>query len=47
MQNIIDLLNYFGLYITINDNTNPLVLIAIGYLIFSLIALFSILNILI
>ena len=45
MQNIIYFLNYFGLPINMNDNTNPLALIAFGFLIFNLIALFSLINI--
>ena len=45
MQNILDFLNYLGLSINLNDSTNPLVYIALGFLIFNLIILFSVLNI--
>lgn len=46
MKNILDLLtSSFGLHINMNDNINPIVLIAVGYFIFNLIILFSIINI--
>nr|WVH37930.1 hypothetical protein [Dichomitus squalens] len=45
MQKIFDLLNYFGLPINMSDNTHPLALIALGFLIFNIIALFSLINI--
>ncbi len=41
MQNIIDFLNSLGF----NENTNPIVLIALGYLIFTCIILISVVNI--
>ena len=45
MQNIIDLLNSFGLNINITGNVNPLVYIAVAFLIFNLIVLLSVVNI--
>nr|YP_010977172.1 hypothetical protein UYH48_mgp45 [Daedaleopsis confragosa]WNZ34377.1 hypothetical protein [Daedaleopsis confragosa] len=45
MQNIIDLLNSFGLNINITGNINPLVYIAVAFLIFNLIVLLSVVNI--
>ena len=46
MQYILDLLNsYLGLSINLNDNTNPLVLLALSYLIFTCVISFSVVNI--
>ena len=42
---IFDFLNSFGLHININENSNPLYLLAVCFLIFNLIVLFSVLNI--
>ncbi len=45
MQYILDLLNSFGIQLNINANTNPIVLIALSYLIFTCIILLSVVNI--
>lgn len=45
MKNIFELLNSFGLHININENTSPIFFIGLGFLIFNLIVLFSVLNI--
>ena len=45
MKYIIDFLNSFGIHLNINENTNPIVLIALSYLIFTCIILFSVVNI--
>ena len=45
MKNIFELLNSFGLHININENTSPIYFLGLGFLIFNLIILFSVLNI--
>lgn len=45
MKNILDVLNSFGLYININENTSPIFYIALSFLIFNIIVLISVLNI--
>ena len=45
MQNILEILNSFGLNININGNNNPLFYIALAYLIFTTIILISVVNI--
>ena len=45
MKYILDLLNNFGLHVNINENTNPVVLIALSFLILNIVVIFSIVNI--
>ena len=45
MKNFLDFINLFGIQLNINENTNPIVLIALSYLIFTCIILLSVVNI--
>ena len=45
MKNLLDFINLFGIQLNINENTNPIVLIALSYLIFTCIILLSVVNI--
>lgn len=45
LEQILEFLSSYGLNISINENTNPLVLIALAYFIFTCIIIFNIINI--